>query len=335
MRKITAVSLIAAFLSIVGQKAVAQEGQIVVKLGTSAPVGSPWHNGLKEAANQWQTLSGGKVTLRIFAGGTMGDEGDMIKKMRIGQLQAAALSTVGLHDVVPEPQALDLPLLVKNDAERDYLLEKMAPKLEKALEAKGFVVLTWSEIGFTYFFSKNARPDLETMRQAKLFCWNGDPASKDAWVAGKFKPVLLSAVDMIPSMQTGMIDTVLYPQVLVFSLRLHEKAKYMMDLPYSTLTGATVVSKKTWDQIPPDLQVKLKKVFQDLGKSGTADARKMASDSLAKMKAQGLQVVEVKDKAQWETAVNDVKNAIRGKVVPNETFDEVYRIVKEYRASHK
>src|SRR5688572_33133537 len=98
MRKITVVSLIAALLSLVGQQAVAQEGQIVVKLGTSAPQGSPWHNGLKEAANQWQALSGGKVVLRIFAGGTMGDEGDMIKKMRIGQLQAAALSTVGLHD---------------------------------------------------------------------------------------------------------------------------------------------------------------------------------------------------------------------------------------------
>lgn len=334
MRKITAVSLFAALLSLVGLRAEAQE-TVVVKLGTSAPQGSPWHLSLKEAANKWKELSGGKVELRIFAGGTMGDEGDMIKKMRIGQLQAAALSTVGLHDAVPEPQALDLPLLVKNYQERDYLLSKMAPQLEKALEAKGFVVLVWSEIGFTHFFSNKARPTLDEMRQAKLFCWNGDPASKDAWVAGKFKPVLLSAVDMLPSLSTGMIDTVVYPPVLVFSLRLFDKAKFMMDLPYSTLTGATVVDKKTWDKIPPDLQAKLKEVFVKLGEKNTAEARKMENDAVTKMKSQGLQVVPVTDLPAWESAVNDIRNTVRGKVVPAATFDEVYRIVKEYRASHK
>jgi TRAP-type C4-dicarboxylate transport system substrate-binding protein len=334
MRKITVVSLFAALLSLACAKAEAQE-PIVVKLGTSAPQGSPWHLGLKEAANQWQQISGGKVVLRIFAGGTMGDEGDMIKKMRIGQLQAAALSTVGLHDAVPEPQAIDLPLLVKNYEERDYLLAKMAPSLEKSLEAKGFVVLTWSEIGFTRFFSNKARPTLDEMRQAKLFCWNGDPASKDAWVAGKFKPVLLSAVDMLPSLTTGMIDTVLYPPVLVLSLRLHDKAKYMLDLPYSTLTGATVVDKKTWDRIPADLQVKLKQVFIDLGKKGTGEARDVEKKSLEKLKAQGVQEVKVADPQNWEAAVNEIRAFVRGKVVPAATFDEVYRIVKEYRAGKR
>ncbi len=332
MRKITIVSLIAAFLTLAGRSSPADE--IVVKLGTSAPVGSPWQRGLKEAAEKWRNLSGGRVNLRIFAGGTMGDEGDMIKKMHIGQLQAAALSTIGLHDITPEPQALDLPLTVKNYEERDYLLAKMIPQLDAALAAKGFVVLTWSEIGFTRFFSDKPRPTLAELRAAKLFCWNGDPASTAAWKAGNFHPVLLSAVDMLPSLQTGMIDTVLYPPVLVFSLRLYEKAKYMMDMPYSTLTGATVIDKKTWDQIPADLQPKLKDVFVELGKSGTRQARDFENEALTKMKAQGLQVVSMTDLANWEPAVREVHSAVRGKVVPAATFDEVQRIVKEYRAAH-
>jgi TRAP-type C4-dicarboxylate transport system substrate-binding protein len=332
MRKITIVSLIAAFLTLAGRSASADE--IVIKLGTSAPQGSPWHTGLKQAAQKWRELSGGRVNLRIFAGGTMGDEGDMIKKMHIGQLQAAALSTIGLHDITPEPQAIDLPLTVKNYEERDYLLKQMAPELETALAAKGFVVLTWSEIGFTRFFSNVPRPTLELLRQAKLFCWNGDPASTAAWKAGNFHPVLLSAVDMLPSLQTGMIDTVLYPPVLVFSLRLYEKAKYMMDMPYSTLTGATVVDKKVWDQIPADLQQKLRQVFLDLGTQGTQDARRFENEALTKMKAQGLQVVPITDLPNWEPAVKAVHSAVRGKVVPEKTFDEVQRIVKEYRAAH-
>jgi C4-dicarboxylate-binding protein DctP len=173
------------------------------------------------------------------------------------------------------------------------------------------------------------------MRAAKLFCWNGDPASTDAWKAGNFKPVLLSAVDMLPSLQTGMIDTVLYPPVLVFSLRLFDKAKYMMDMPYSTLTGATIIEKKVWDQIPPDLRPKLKDVFIALGKDGTQQARNFENEALAKMKQQGLQVVPITDQPEWDKAVKDVRLAIRGKVVPTATFDEVTRIVQEYRSSHK
>jgi TRAP-type C4-dicarboxylate transport system substrate-binding protein len=161
------------------------------------------------------------------------------------------------------------------------------------------------------------------MRQGKLFCWSGDPASKDAWVEGGFHPVVLSAIDIVPSLTTGMIDTVVYPQTLVLALGVHQKAKYMMDLPYSTLTGATVIDKKTWDQIPADLRPQLKQVFVDLGQKGTDDARKLESDALGKMKAQGLQVVHVTDEAEWHGAVNSVRNSIRGKVVPAASFDEV------------
>lgn len=324
------ISLIAAALALSFQSASAEE--IVVKLGTSAPQGSPWHNQLKDAANKWRDLSGGRVALRIFAGGTMGDEGDMVKKMRIGQLQAAALSTIGLHQVTPEPQALDVPLLVKDEAERDYLLAKMAPKLEKALADKGFIVLAWSEIGFTYFFSTKPRPTLPEMRTAKLFCWNGDPSSEKAWSAGGFKPVVLSAVDIVPSLATGMIDTVVYTQTLVLALRAHDKAKYMMDLPWSTLTGATVVDKRTWERIPADLQPQLKKVFEDLGKEGTTAAREMENKAKAKLKEQGVQIVHVTDEPEWRKAVDAVRGVIRGVVVPAATFDEVIQIVKDYRA---
>jgi TRAP-type C4-dicarboxylate transport system substrate-binding protein len=335
MTKLTVVSLAAALLAVTSGPALADE--IVVKLATSAPQGSPWHNLLKEATNKWRDLSGGRVALRVFAGGTMGDEGDMVKKMRIGQLQAAALSTIGLHQITPEPQAIDLPLLVKDYAERDYLLEKMAPDFEKALTQKGYVVLTWSDIGFTYFFSSKPRPTINEMRTAKLFCWSGDPSSEKAWSAGGFKPVVLSAVDIVPSLTTGMIDTVVYTQTLVLALRAHDKAKYMMDLPYSTLTGATVIDKKTWDRIPADLQPQLLQVFRDLGKKGTEEARSMEKTALGKLKAQGVQVVHITDEQEWRKSVDDPKvvSVIRGPVVPEKTYDDVHRIIKEYRAGKK
>src|SRR5581483_10768730 len=112
----------------------------------------------------------------------------------------------GLHEISPEPMVLDLPLMVQSQEEKNYVLGKMAPKLEAAIEKKGYVILNWSEVGFTHFFSTKPRSTLPQMREAKLFAWEGDPAATDAWKAGGFHPVILSATDIISSLQTGMID---------------------------------------------------------------------------------------------------------------------------------
>ena len=332
MRKTLWISLVAA-LALLVSPGPARAQEIVIKLGTLAPVGSIWHQLLKEAAQDFESVSGGKVKLKIFAGGTMGNEGDMLKKIRIGQLQAAGLSTVGLKDVTSEPMALDLPLLVTASEERDHLLSKIGPKLEASLAKKGYVVLSWSEIGMVRFFSTQPRPTLPAMRESKLFVWEGDPASADAWKALGFKTVVLSATDIIPSFQTGMINAIAYPPTVSLAIRLHDKAKYMSDLVLSSLTGVTVVDKKTWDKVPADLQPKLMEITRKLGQRTVEQARKMESDAIAKMKAQGLQVVKITDLPEWRKAVDAASGtAVRGKVVPADLFDEVQRLMKEYRA---
>ena len=332
-----------------GRQAWAQNaGEVVVKLGTKAPSGSPWHKLLLEASQKIKELSGGKVNFRIFAAGTMGDEGDMVRKMRIGQLQAAGISTVGLHDITPEPQALDIPLLVKNAEERDKLLEKYSPTLDQYLAKKGFVVLSWSDIGFTYFFSAKPLSNITEARQAKLFCWDGDLVSKDAWIAGGFKNVVvLSSNDILPSLTTGMIDTVLYTPALMLGIQAFTKAPNMVDYPYSTLTGATIINAKTWEQIPPDLRPKIKAIFEDLGKKSTQEARKLDREALnimSGLKADGsplsppdpskavLKRVKISDPAAWQGAVDSVRGVIRGRVVPAEAFDAVVQHVKDIRA---
>src|SRR5438876_1216029 len=118
--------------------------EVRIKLGTLAPNGSTWHTLLKEMGQKWSEASGGKVKLVIYPGGVLGNEGDMVKKMRIGQLQAAALTSIGLHEISPEPQAVDVPMMVDSWEMLDYVMERIAPRLEKAIEAKGYAVIYWS-----------------------------------------------------------------------------------------------------------------------------------------------------------------------------------------------
>ena len=154
--------------------------EVVIKLGTLAPTGSTWHTLIKEMGQKWKEASGGRVTLRIYPGGVVGNEGDMVKKMRIGQLQAAALTTIGLHDISPEPQAIDVPMMIDSYPTLDYVREKIGPKLERAVALKGYVVMNWSEVGYVRFFSTKRYSLAELQANGKMFCWEGDPASADA-----------------------------------------------------------------------------------------------------------------------------------------------------------
>ena len=100
--------------------------EVIIKLGTLAPNGSTWHNLLKEMGEKWAEASGGRVKLRIYAGGTQGSEGDMVRKMAVGQLQAAAITNVGMHDIAKEPQAISAPGMVTSEAEFIRLLKQVA-----------------------------------------------------------------------------------------------------------------------------------------------------------------------------------------------------------------
>src|SRR3954453_3031522 len=119
MKKLALFTLFALFFAAAPPRADA-----VIKLGTLAPNGSTWHTLLKEMGQKWEAASGGKVKLRVYPGGVLGNEGDLVKKMRIGQLQAAALTTIGLHDIVPDAQAVDVPMLVDSWPTLDYVMDR-------------------------------------------------------------------------------------------------------------------------------------------------------------------------------------------------------------------
>ncbi len=312
------------------------DDKVVIKFATRAPVGSTWEIQLKKAAQEWKRLSGDKVELRIFAGGTMGDEGEMIKKMKIGQLQAVGVSTVGLHVIAPDPQAIDLPMLVRSREEYRCLLSKTAPAFEKILEQKGVVVLAWGEIGFTRFFSTDRRETLSAMQDSRLFVWEGDPASVKAWEKAGFKhPVVLSSADLVPSLQTSKIDTLCYPPVLVLAGNMHSKAKYMLDMDYSSLTGVTVVQKATWEKIPADLRPQLLGVFRAASERIDTEVNTMATEALKKLAANGVTTVPVSEaeRKTWQQAMEAVYSTVRGTVVPAQAFDDVQKAVKECRAT--
>jgi len=312
--------LLAALVAALAARAWAEP--VTIKLGTLAPQGSSWHDILKELAQRWEQASGGQVRLRVYAGGAQGSEGDMVRKLGIGQLQAVAISNVGMHDVIPEPQAFSVPFLFDDEAQMECAFEKMRPRLEEALASRGFVALQWSKVGSIYLFCDQPRRTPADAKSAKVWAWEGDPKSVEAYRAAGLQPVVLSATDMMPSLQTGMIDCVPNVPIYVLTTRLFEKANHMMDTPWSHLAGATIVRKDAWEKIAPDVRQKLVAIAAELGKKVDAEVKRLNTDAVLAMQKQGLKVVPT-EPGPWRTAMEKTWPIVRGGVVPAEFFDQV------------
>lgn len=314
MKKLALAALLAAL-------APAASAQVTIKLGTLAPQGSTWHDILKDLAERWERASNGQVKLRIYAGGAQGSEGDMIRKMGIGQLQATAITNVGMHDLIPEPQVMSVPFLFDDAAQMECAFDKLRPRLEAALERRGLVALQWSRIGSVHLFCDRPRRTPAEASDARVWAWEGDPKSVDAYRAAGLHPVVLSATDIVPSLQTGMIDCVPNVPLYVLTARLFDKANHMLDVPWSYMIGATLVRKETWEKIPADLRPKLLAIATELGKKVDDEVRRLNADAVQAMQKQGLKVVAA-DPGPWRAAMEKSWTVVRGGVVPADVFDE-------------
>jgi TRAP-type C4-dicarboxylate transport system substrate-binding protein len=320
--------LVAAALAIAASAASAQE--VTVKLGTLAPNGSTWHKLLQEMGTRWSQASNGKVKLRIYAGGAQGSEGDMVRKMGVGQLHAASISTIGMHDLVKEPQALSVPGMVDTAAEFEAVFPKVEKQLTQLLDERGYVPIQWSQIGPIRIFCAKPYKTVAEMSEAKMFAWDGDPASVEAWKSAGFRPVVLSSTDIVPSLQTGMIDCIANAPLYVLTARLFERAPNMLDVSWGYLFGSTLVRKDVWEKIPADVRPKLLEIARELGLRVDADVKRQNEEAIAAMKKQGLQVVAV-SQAEFRAAAEKAWPVVRGKVVPAAFFDQVVRAREEAR----
>ena len=221
--------------------------------------------------------------------------------------------------------------MVASETEAQALLAKLEPRLDAILEAKGYVALQWSRIGFVRIFCNRAYRTPAEMSDAKMFAWDGDPASVKAWTAGGFRTVVLSSTDAVTSLQTGMIDCVANVPLYMLTTRLFERAKNMIDVPWGYLVGGTLVSKSAWEKVPADVRPKLLAIAREIGTRVDADVKKLNADAVTAMQRQGLEVVQV-DPAPWRAAAEKAFPVVRSEVVPAVWWDEVLKTRDAYRA---
>ena len=309
--------------------------QTVIKMGTLAPDGSPWHQTLQSMGERWRKISAGQVKLVIYPGGVLGDEPDMVNKMRIGQIQAAGLSGAGLSGIEPGVMALQIPMMFDSYEELDYVRERVAPRLEKMVEARGYVVLNWGDVGWVHFFTTRPASRMGDMRKMKLLTLAGDNDTLELWKANGFRAVPLAATDILTGLQTGLVEAV--PNTPLFALldQSFGIARNMIDVKWAPLIGATVITRRMWDSLPTAQRSDMMKAAREAGVSLRDGIRKMGDEAIVTMQKRRLQVIhaDAAALAEWRREAEGVYPKLRGGQVPAELFDEVRKLRDESRAT--
>ncbi len=329
--------LIAGLGLIVAGGLLAADAPVKIKLGTLVPKDSSPHQNLKVMAEKWRQAPGGGVHLIMFTDGTQGGEADMVRRMRIGQLQAAVLTSVGLAEIDNSVTALQtMPLVYRSLDEVDYVREKIRAKLEHKLADKGFVVLFWTDAGWVKCFSR--RPVLfpDDLKKQKLFVWAGESKSLEIITSVGFQAVPLETADIVIGLKNRLIDAIPLPPFFALAGQIYDTASNMLDLNWAPLSGACVVSRKVWDKLPAETQAALRESAEKAGNDIRAQARKEMTESVEAMKKRGLTVYTLTPEAEveWRKLAESAYPKIRGGLVPVEMFDEVMQLLAEYRAAH-
>lgn len=308
---------------------------VKIELGTLAPKGSSFYTALAEMGESWRNASGGAVKFVIYPDGVQGSEASMVKMMRTRSLAAGMFTVVGLSEIDKSVGGLSfLPLTFRSWEEFDYVVEKLSPKLEKLLLDKGFVVLFWGDAGWVRFFSKAPAAHPDDFKRFKMFTWAGNSDQVDLMKSLGYNPVSAETATILTDLQTDRINAIPLPPNQALLGQVYTYAKNMLDLKWSVLSGATVIRKDVWDKIPQDVQAKLRSAATTAGAKIRASSRKEDLDSIAAMQKRGLVVnpATPQIEEEWSKLTKIIYPQLRGKSVPNDIFDEVQRLVTEYRA---
>ena len=309
-----------------------------LRIGTLAPKNSLYHRQLLEIGEAWRQAQGGNAKYVVFPDGSQGGEAELARRMRIGQLQGALLSIVGLSEIEPSINALQsIPLLFKTWEEVDYVREKMRTSMEKKFLDKGFVVLAWGDAGWVRFFSKDALMRPDDFKKMKFFSFAGESEQQEIMKSLGFTPVPLETTDILPSIQTGMINVVPSTPYFALATQIYGKVPHMLEINWAPVVGALVVTQKAWDDMSPAGRQALRTAGEKAGVQIRNKARQEVEEAVEAMRKRGLVVNKPNPDQlrEWQELADKLYPRIRGNLVPAETFDEVFQHVKAYRAGRK
>ncbi len=312
----------------------------ILKFATLMPTGTAWSKILDNWVTDVEKKSNGRIKFKMYSGGVMGDEPDVLRKIRDGQLQGGLFTGYGIGRIYSPARVLEMPFLFENVKESDYVRQQIMPELKIGFRKNGFELLGWPEVGFIHFFSTKPMTSMNAIRKLHIWLWQGDPLVEAFFNAANIDPIPLSIMDVYTQLSArhGSINTVYTSTFGAIALQWYSKLKYATRISLTNAIGGVVVSNRFFNKLPTDLQQLLKTTGKKMGDDLRLNARQENRKSTAILKKNGIKFM-----LGW----NDVKISeilhIRNKAaaylektgyIPKQLFTRVRKILAAYRQQH-
>jgi TRAP-type C4-dicarboxylate transport system substrate-binding protein len=261
-----------------------------LKFATLMPTGTAWTKILDNWVKDVEQKSNGRIKFKMYSGGVMGDEPDVLRKIRKGQLQGGMFTGYGIGRIYSPARVLEMPFLFKNVAESDYVREQIMPELEIGFRESGFELIGWPEVGFIHFFSTKPITSIDDIKTLRIWLWQGDPLGEAFFKAAKIDPIPLSIIDVYTQLSAkhGSIDTVYTSTFGAIALQWYSKLKYATRIPLTNAIGGLVVSNDFYNKLPADLQQLLKTTGKAMSDEIRLNAREENRKSIGILEKNGI-----------------------------------------------
>jgi TRAP-type C4-dicarboxylate transport system substrate-binding protein len=306
---------------------------LTIKIGTIVPLRSPWVKELKKLGAEWKKITNGKVTIKIYAGGIAGGEDDMVRKIRMGTLGGAIFTNIGINNIYPDSNVLNIPFLFNSEKELDYILDKMKATFETEIEKKGFKVIAYTKAGWIYFFTKKPVAYPEDLRKHKLSFSTGVPVWEEAWKKSGYLIIPGELKDLMMALQSGMVNAFYLHPLIAGSGQYFPLAPNMLTLKVAPLVGGVVFSKRIWDRVPDQYKDKMLEVVLEMIDRLYQETIELEKEAIEEMKKHKLKINPVPPDAieKWRAASDKGLDVLMGKAFSRKVYDQVIQHLNDFR----
>jgi TRAP-type C4-dicarboxylate transport system substrate-binding protein len=307
---------------------------IQIKIATLAPENSSWMQGMRAGAQEIAERTEGRVQIKLYGGGVMGNDKKVLRKMRIGQLHGASFTPSGIAERYPDLNLYGLPLMFDSLDEVLFVRQELDAKLMAGLEEVGLVGFGITGAGFALIMSGEPVASYDDLKGRKVWVPEGDASTYGAMKALDLSPVVLPITDVLTGLQTGLIEIIGTPPVGAIALQWYTKVKYVTDVPITYTYAVLVIEKKIFDRLQPADQDVVREVFTALNDRFDVENREENASAREALVANGLQIVEPVPGAVdvWRGRVDEINRAqVADGALSDDLFAELQTLLQGYR----
>jgi TRAP-type C4-dicarboxylate transport system substrate-binding protein len=307
--------------------------KITIKLASLVPENTPWGAAINRMATEWAAATNGEVELIVYHNGVAGDEAEVLRKLRMNQIQAAIFTSIGLNSVMPEVMTISYPLLIRNDDELEMVLKQIKPELDAKIHQNGFITLAWARAGWIKVFSKTPVFTPADLRKQKLGTNPDELEMIQTFKTMGYQLIPLNLHEVLPSLNSGMLDAVYQSPISVAGFQIFGVANNMTDINLAPFMGGIIMNSTAWRRIPDRYKDRLMASCKRIESEIDGSISRLEAEAMTTMAKYGL-VINRPSPGQLQEWYDDMaryENSLAGPIFNRDLYQKIKTLLQNYR----